>query len=283
MLTMKKILHFILFVFVTNSFSQVPDSLKNKWIPGLVTNIGFNQIAFTNWVKGGENSIAWSILANFKYDNISDIWTYKNSIKGTYGRSKIGGGNYITTDNDLYIENLVSYNVGWAVSPFFSNSIRTQITKGYDYKSSPAKQISDLFDPGYITQTFGFTYDKYPNIITRLGIGFQEIVTNRFTNYSDDPTTKDKIEKFKFETGIESVTDIDYKIDDNIIYKSKIRLFSQFNHIDVWDIRFDNIIAAKISKLISVNFNYLLVYEKAQSPKTQIKEGLQVSFVFNIL
>lgn len=283
MLTMKKILYFILFVFVTNSFSQVPDSLKNKWIPGLVTNIGFNQIAFTNWVKGGENSIAWSILANFKYDNISDIWTYKNSIKGTYGRSKIGGGNYITTDNDLYIENLVSYNVGWAVSPFFSNSIRTQITKGYDYKSSPAKQISDLFDPGYITQTFGFTYDKYPNIITRLGIGFQEIVTNRFTNYSDDPITKDKIEKFKFETGIESVTDIDYKIDDNIIYKSKIRLFSQFNHIDVWDIRFDNIIAAKISKLISVNFNYLLVYEKAQSPKTQIKEGLQVSFVFNIL
>jgi len=194
---MKKILYFILFVFVTNSFSQVPDSLKNKWIPGLVTNIGFNQIAFTNWVKGGENSIAWSILANFKYDNISDIWIYKNSIKGTYGRSKIGGGNYITTDNDLYIENLVSYNVGWAVSPFFSNSIRTQITKGYDYKSSPAKQISDLFDPGYITQTFGFTYDKYPNIITRLGIGFQEIVTNRFTNYSDDPTTKDKIEKFK--------------------------------------------------------------------------------------
>lgn len=280
---MKKILYFILFVFVTNSFAQVPDSLKNKWIPGLVTNIGFNQIAFTNWVKGGENSIAWSILVNFKYDNISDIWTYKNSIKGTYGRSKIGGGNYITTDNDLYVENLVSYNVGWAVSPFFSNSIRTQITKGYDYKSSPAKQISDFFDPGYITQTFGFTYDKYPNIITRLGLGFQEIVTNRFKNYSDDPTTTDKIEKFKFETGIESVTDIDYKIDDNIIYKSKIRLFSQFNHIDVWDIRFDNIIAAKISKLISVNFNYLLVYEKAQSPKTQIKEGLQVSFVFNIL
>lgn len=279
---MRKIILSFLFFIAINLFAQTPDSLKNKWIPSLVTNIGFNQIAFTNWVKGGENSIAWSILTNFTYDNVSDLWTYKNSLKTTYGRSKIGGGTYITTDNDLYIENLVSYNIGWAVSPFLSNSIRTQITKGYNYKLFPARQISDFFDPGYITQTFGFTYDKYSNIITRLGIGFQEVISNKFTNYTDDPTTT-KLEKFKFETGLESVTDIDYKIDDNIIYKSKIRLFTQFNHLDVWDIRFDNIIAAKISKLISVNFNYLVVYEKAQSPKTQIKEGLQVSFIFNIL
>ncbi|MCX7876977.1 MAG: DUF3078 domain-containing protein [Melioribacteraceae bacterium] len=279
---MKKIiLLFVLFATI-NVTAQIPDSLKGKWIPSLVTNIGFNQIAFSNWVKGGENSIAWSILTNFHYNNISDLWTFKNSIKATYGRSKIGSGRYITTDNDLYIENLASYNVGWAVSPFISNSIRTQVTKGYDYKTSPAKQISDLFDPGYITQTLGFTYDKYSNIITRLGIGLQEVITNRFNQYSDDLTTT-KTEKFKFETGIESVTDFDFKLDENIIYKSKLRLFSQFKSLDVWDVRFDNIIAAKVSKIISVNFNYLVVYEKVQSPKTQIKEALQVGLVFNLL
>ncbi|MDF1611658.1 DUF3078 domain-containing protein [Stygiobacter electus] len=279
---MKKIFFILVLIFTFNTFALVQDSLKNKWIPSLVTNIGFNQVAFSNWVKGGENSIAWSILANFSYNNTSDLWTYKNSLKGLFGRSKIGSGNYITTDNDLYIENLVSYNVGWAVSPYLSNSIRTQITKGYDYKSSPTKQISDLFDPGYITQTLGFTFDKYPNIITRLGIGLQEVFTNKFIQYTDNATTTD-VEKFKFETGIESVTDFDFKIDDNIIYKSKLRLFSQFKSLDIWDVRFDNIIAAKISKLISVNFNFLAIYEKAQSPKTQIKEGLQVGFVFNIL
>lgn len=279
---MKRYFITLVFIFSINTFAQIPDSLKNKWIPSLVTNIGFNQIAFTNWVKGGENSISWSILSNFSYNNTGDLWTYKNSLKANYGRSKIGSGKYITTDNEIYIENLVSYNVGWAVSPFLSNSIRTQITKGYNYKTFATRQISDLFDPGYITQTLGFTYDKYPNIITRLGIGFQEIITNKFNQYTDDENTI-KIEKFKFETGIESVTDFDFKIDDNIIYKSKLRLFSQFTSLDVWDIRFDNIIAAKVSKLISVNFNYLVVYEKAQSLKTQIKEGLQVGLVLNIL
>lgn len=189
---MKKFLILFLILTATNYFSQVPDSIKNRWIPGLVTNIGFNQITFTNWVKGGENSIAWSILVNFKYDNFSDLWIYKNSIKATHGRAKIGSGSFITTDNDLYTENVISYIVGRAVSPFFSNSVRTQITKGYDYKSAPVKQNSDLFDPGYITQTIGFTYDKYPNIITRLGIGFQEVISNKFNNYSDDPTTSNK-------------------------------------------------------------------------------------------
>lgn len=278
---MKKIF-IVSLIFVINTFAQVPDSLKNKWIPSLVTNIGFNQIAFSNWVKGGENSIAWSVLTKFTYDNISDLWTYKNSVKATYGRSKIGSGNFITTDNDLYVENVISYNVGWAVSPFVSNSIRTQITKGFNYKLTPVQQISDLFDPGYLTQTFGFTYDKYSNIITRLGIGLQEIVSNKFFQYTDDPLTTN-IEKFKFETGIESVTDFDFKLDDNIIYKSKLRLFSQFKSLDVWDIRFDNIVAAKVSKYISVNFNYLVIYEKAQSLKTQVKEGLQVGLILNII
>lgn len=263
--------------------AQQADTTKSNWAPSLVTSLGINQIAFSNWVKGGENSIAWTIIGDFHYDKISaSEWTFKNSIKATYGRSKIGSGTYRTTDNDLYIENVASYNMGWAVSPFISNSIRTQLASGFDYKVTPEKEIANFFDPGYITQTIGFTYDKYQSIVTRLGLGFQEIITNKFNQYSDDPATKTEVEKFKFETGIESVTDADFKLDDNIVYKSKLRLFSQFKSLDVWDVRWDNIIAAKVTKYISVNFGYLLVYEKAQSLKTQIKEGLQIGFTYNV-
>ena len=48
---------------------------------------------------------------------------------------------------------------------FFSNAIRTQLAAGYDYSSTPAKQIADFFDPGYVTQSFGFNYDKYPILL----------------------------------------------------------------------------------------------------------------------
>jgi len=280
---MKKYL-LALFVFISITITaQTTDTTKSSWVPSFVTSLGINQIAFSNWVKGGENSIAWTVIGDFHYDKISTTeWSFKNSIKATYGRSKIGSGSYRTTDNDLYIENVATYHIGWAVSPFISNSIRTQLASGFDYKVTPEKEIANFFDPGYITQTIGFTYDKYQNIVTRLGLGFQEVITNKFTQYSDDPETKTEVETFKFETGIESVTDADFKLDDNIVYKSKLRLFSQFKSLDVWDVRWDNIIAAKISKYITVNFSYLLVYEKAQSVRTQIKEGLQVGFVYTV-
>lgn len=274
----------ILLIFATLTiYAQTVDTVKSSWVSSFVTSVGINQIAFTNWVKGGENSIAWTLMGDFHYDKASTTWSFKNSIKATYGRSKIGGATYRTTENDLYIENVASYDLGWAASPFISNSIRTQIARGFDYKVTPEVEIASLFDPGYITQTIGFTYDKYSNVVTRLGIGFQEIITNKFNQYSDNPETKNEVEKFKFETGIESVTDVDYKLAENIVYKCKLRLFSQFRSLDVWDVRWDNIIAAKVTKYISVNFGYLLIYEKAQSVKTQIKEGLQIGFVYNVI
>jgi len=274
-------------LFLGLSFSvisaQTSDSLKNKWLPSLVTGLGINQVAFTNWVKGGENSIAWSLFGDFKLNRESDTWSFKNQIKASYGRAKIGSGTYKTTDNDFYMEDVAIYNLGWAVSPFFSNSIRTQVTKGYDYSKETAPNISDFFDPGYVTQTLGFTYDKYQNVITRLGIAFQEVFTNKFNQYSDDPDTPNEIEKFKFETGIESVTDINFTVDTNVLYNSKLRLFSRFESMDVWDVRWDNTLTAKVNSWLNVNFTYQLVYEKAQSPKTQTKQTLQIGIVYTLL
>jgi hypothetical protein len=276
---MKKLTAILLIFISIITQSQPLDTLKNNWKPSLVLSAGINQIAFNNWIKGGQNSVAWTFLGDFHYDKITNPLIIKNEVKVTYGRSKSGGDEDKTTDNDLFIEDLISYNFGWAASPFIANEVRTQVATGYDYHSSPATQISDFFDPGYITQSLGFTYDKYPHIITRLGIGFQEIVTKNYRRYTDPANL---MKTFKFETGIESVTDFKFKLDDNIEYTGKFRLFSQFSSLDVWDVRFDNMIVAKVSKYISVNFTYLLDYEKAQTPLTQTEEGLQVGITYSI-
>ena len=277
---MKKTVLFLLLLSAVLTFGQVPDSLKNKWIPSFVVSAGINQIAFTNWVQGGDNSIAWTFLGDFHYDRTGNVWSFKNSIKATYGRSKVGSSTYKTTDNDLYIEDVAIYDLKWAVSPFISNSIRSSVAKGYDYKVTPEVETANFFDPGYVTQTIGFTYDKYKNIVTRLGLGFQEIFANTHKEYTDP---ENMTKSFRFETGIESVTDVNYKLEDNILLQSKIRFFSQFKSLDIWDVRFDNIISAQITKIIAVSFTYLLVYEKAQSPLTQTKEGLQIGITYRLL
>ena len=73
---------------------------------------------------------------------------------------------------------------------------------------APSIQIVDFFDPGYLSEALGFTYDQNKIITTRLGVAIQQTFANKFTNYTDDPETPNEIEKFKFDTGLESVTEV---------------------------------------------------------------------------
>lgn len=279
---MKK-LFILLLVLLGNCTFSMSDSLaQSNWFYSGVAGLNISQIALDNWTQGGDNALAFTLLGNFGAKYVDSPWTFNNALKLAFGRTKLGEDEFRTNDNEFYLESILSYSFGWALDPYFSNTVRTVISKGFDYKATPAPiQTSQFFDPGYITQSFGFLYNKIPNFTTRIGIGFQETVTNKFPSYSDDPKTT-KVEKFKFDTGIESVSEVLYNIEENVLYGSKLRLFSRFNEIDVWDVRWDNLVTAQISKYFNVNFNVLLIYEKKQSPKTQLKEALQLGVTYTL-
>lgn len=280
---MKKYL--FLFVFLLNFISNAKsiDSTKaiNTWVPKLVLGLNLSQIAFSNWVKGGENSVTWTILTDFDLKYQTESWSVKNDFNVAYGRTKLGDADFRTNENEINLETVVSYKASWVVDPFFSNSVRTQVTKGYDYEKDPNQSIVNFFDPGYITQSFGFTYDKLKFGTTRFGVAVQETFTNYHTQYSDDDETEE-IEKFKFETGVESVTDTEFEIDTNIRLKSKLRLFTRFEKLEVWDVRFSNKFVSKINSYLQVNIDLMLIYEKSQSLKTQMKEAFQLGFKYNL-
>lgn len=66
-----------------------------------------------------------------------------------------------------------------------------------------------------MTQSIGFTFDR-PNFSSRIGLAFKETFTNKFRQYSDDVNTPDKTEAFKFQTGVESVTEAKYNVAENL-------------------------------------------------------------------
>lgn len=283
---MKSILLFA-FLFCTTIIipaqtAAVNDTLLYEWIPVGVAGFNVSQIAFTNWSQGGENSITWTGTGNFglRYKTVS--YLFFNNLKIAYGRTKNGNDDFRTNNNELYNETVFSHSIGWAVDPYVSNTIITNVSTGYEYTDTSAMKISDFFDPGYVTQSIGFSYDKVKGFNTRLGIAFQEVFTNKYNKYSDDPDTKDEVEDFKFETGIESVTSLTMPLQDNLLLDSKLRLFTRFDMLDVWDVRWDNTITAIISKYVNVNLNILTLYEKSQSPKTQLKQALMLGLSYSL-
>lgn len=280
---MKKLILLILFSTTVLSAQDVADSLlKQGWnLSGLV-GINLSQIAFKDWTQGGSNALAYTLFSNFGVIYFDNPWKWRTYLKTAYGRTKLEDQGYRTTDNELYFESIVTRKIGWPVDPYFAVTVRSAITKGFDYKSEPATQIVDFFDPGYITEALGFQYAKGEVFASRLGIAIQQTFADKFASlYTDDPKTTE-IEDFKFDTGIESVSEVKYNFYDNMTYLSFLRLFSRFNSLDVWDVRWDNTIAAKVNNYITVNFNVVLVHEISQSRRTQFKEALNIGIVYSL-
>lgn len=282
---MKLILLFLSLLNTTiNSNDIIKDTTRTNgvYLKGL-TGLNVSQISFVNWSQGGENSLTWSVFGDFAAKFVEDSLLVYNHLNIVYGKTKTGENAFKTNNNEIFFETIFLYRMGWQIDPYLSNNVRTVITKGFDYSKNPPQQISNFFDPGYVTQSIGFSYNKLFGFSMRLGIALQEVFTNKFRNYSDKINTKTKVEAFKLETGVESVSEAKYEIMENITYSTRLRLFTRFEHIDVWDIRWDNTFKAKINSLFNVNLTTLLVYEKAQSVKTQFKEALQLGVSFNIL
>ncbi|MBI9072248.1 MAG: DUF3078 domain-containing protein [Melioribacteraceae bacterium] len=275
---------YLLIIFLTLSISILAqdDKPKDGWVNSGVVGLNANQISLSNWSQGGDNTFSWTIFGKFEAVYTKAPITLKNNLKLSFGKTKIGDADFITNDNEIYLENVLGYDVDWEVTPFFSNTFRSVLGPGYDYSSSPKIKTSAILDPGYLTQSFGLMYDKLAGFSTRLGFALQEVITSDFKHYADDPDTHDEVESFKFETGIESVTKAKYTFKENIQLESQLRLFTRFEEIDVVDVRWDNTVTAKISDLFNVNLNVLLIYEKQQSLKTQVKEALQFGISYTL-
>jgi hypothetical protein len=273
----------ILLILISSaSYSQTDTTLKPGWNKKGIVSLGLNQVALSNWVQGGENIISLSGAGDFRATQLGKKSIWSNRLFFNLGSTKTGGGNFQTNDNNLVLENILAWKVGWAINPFISNSIRTPILNGYDYSKDPAEQSAAFFDPGYVTQSIGFAYGTSV-LNTRIGVAFQETFTNKFRQYTDDLETADEREAFKFETGLESVTEANYNFAENMAYISRLRLFSAFDRFDTWDVAWDNAIVAKVNDFLSVNLNFTLFFDKVQSPKTQFKEGIQIGINYAVL
>jgi hypothetical protein len=282
---MKKELLLLIFLATGIISAQDVDSTLNKWTPSLIASANLSQVAFNNWSKGGENSLAYSFGADWVMDyKSSKNWSFKNQLKGEWGQSQTGDDISKITSNYLFNETVFILKTEWFIDPYASNLIRTPITNGYDYDVAPLdkRQIVAFFDPGYVTQSVGFAYDKSEVFQTRLGLAFEESFADKFAiDYTDDAETSD-LESFRFETGIESITDVKWEVVENVLYKGKLRLFSAFDRLDTWDVAFDNSFTAKVNDWLNVNFKYIVVYKASETLKTQTQESIQVGVVYSL-
>ncbi len=247
---------------------------KFGWQKEMAGNLNVTQNTFDNWQQGGENSWAWQLNINGKFVNNQERYEWSNSFKVAYGKTKVGDASSKKSTDEIRVESVFTYKMGIYVNPFIAVTGLTQFTKGYDYTDNGPVVISEFMDPGYFTQTVGIGYAPNNHIKTRLGAALKETITKKFEDrYGQGEETR-------VEYGASSVTDLSFKFAENILYTGKIELFSNLKRFNEIDVNWDNLLASKITKYLSVNFNVKIFYDRDISKKRQLQEVLAVGLTY---
>jgi len=253
------------------------DTMPSPWKHTMIVSMNITQVSFTDWAQGGENALAYALFLEGKSLYTQDIITWENSYKLGYGQAKLGSQSIRKTDDRIDFESVLTYKMGVYINPYASVSLKTQFVEGVKYDATGiATPVSNFFDPAYITQSAGFSYQPAKEVKTRLGVGLREIVTKSYTAYSDG-------KQVEVDGGFESVTEVGWTVMANVVLNAKLELFAPVKQIDQMMVRSDNTLAAKINKFLSVNLNVQLINDPKVQARTQIEQTLALGVNFTLL
>jgi hypothetical protein len=273
---MKKYIIILGLVLVSLSYAQTDSTqpTPSSWKHSLVSGLTATQVSFSDWAQGGENALSYTVVIDGKSEQDLPLTKWTNTYKLAYGQTELGSKGLRKTDDKIEFESVLSYKVGVYVNPYASVTLKTQFDVGYNYDDAAGTKtvLSRFWAPAYLTQSIGLGYQPIQQVKTRLGVALREVASK--TGY---------IENNRTEGGIESVTDAEFKFEENLLLNTKLELFAPFNKFDVVVIRSNNTLTAKVSKYISVNLNVQIINDANIQARSQIKESLAMGLSYTLL
>jgi hypothetical protein len=248
----------------------------------MVAGLTLTQMAFTEWAQGGDNSLSYTLTADGKSTEDEQTVNFEGIYKFAFGQTRAGNQGLRKTDDVIDLGAVLTYKLGSYVNPYVSATLKTQAAKGYTYDALGAEtEVSNFFDPAYLVQSAGVGYQPIKEVKTRLGAALREILTSSFPRYADDPGTVE-IEKTSVSGGLESVTNAEFHLDDNILLVSQLELFAAVKHLDEVVVRSSTTVTGKVTKYLSAIMSVQLINERRITPRTQVKESIALGLSYSI-
>jgi hypothetical protein len=256
------------------------DSVKFGWKREFNGMLNLSQAYYDNWAKGGTDALSYELNLSGAALYDQEKYQWETKAKAVYGRTKLGSLASRKSSDEMDLESIYTYKLAVMVNPFASLTGQTQVMPGFKYAEDATRtQISDSFDPTYFTETLGLGVTPFKGFKERLGGTMKQTLSSKEFKFADDTKT-DGIESFKQEYGVTSITEYEAELMQNIKGTTRLEIFANFKGWDEVDGRWANQITAKVNSLISVNFEYELLYDKDLNESYQTREGLGVGISF---
>lgn len=272
---------------LSSSAEAVPalTPVPSPWKRSLVSGLTANQAYFDNWRAGGENSLAWaaSLNGSLTYETPQRNWS--NGLKLAYGQSRIGEAEPIKSVDSIHADSAYTRVLNQWVNPYVSVAWDTQFVNGYQYFSGTTRTpvaVSKFMDPGYLSESLGLGYAKGETFKVKAGGAAKQTFTDAYPGYADDPKTLE-IERFKNEWGASAQAELRLSLAQNLLFESKLDLFSNLVASDQLDVKWANLLSAKVNSWLSTQLFVDMVYDRDISTQRQLKQGLSLTLSYSLI
>lgn len=269
------------------------DTTTKTWKKGGMFSLNVNQGSLSNWSAGGDKfSLSVNAFLNTYAFYKKDKHAWDNNLDLAYGILNTTSLGSRKSADRIDLTSKYGYNLSKKWSAAVLGNVRSQFAKGYAYGKTPAgvefsTVTSKTFMPAYVLLSVGMDYK--PNADFSL---FLSPITARWIIAGD--TTIGKLygiptgKKSKNEFGAFLSANYMKKISENVNYKGKLDLFSNYksNPQNV-DIFFSNVLTAKLSKYINFSLNLDIIYDDdtkntdvTKGPAPQILQLMGIGFAY---
>jgi len=272
------------------------DSLKyfKGWKSSLMVDLTVTQATYSDsWTGGEAGSFTWVSNANGVFTRWFAEWLrMKNNVKLSFGQTATQDqetkdwSKPEKSSDKIDLESIGLINIEAWVEPFLAGRFQSQFLDASDEGHKKYIDPIELTLSGGIAKEFNFTTKD--NILTRLGLAVKH---NRNRFYDDVSST----EKTKTDTdgGLESNTDINMELGDNLDYIGKLTVYKALaisnkdqQPNDYWktiDVNWENAITATVSKYVKVSLYIQLLYDKQISKKGRLKQTLSLGISYKLM
>jgi hypothetical protein len=278
----------------TYAFQSEPDTTRN-WKSKYESAVGFTQTSLTHWVQGGENSVSVKAMLNIFKDYTKGKLTWNNYLGASYMVQKQESTGWRKAEDKLNLftkAGIYAFN-HWDYTGLLE--YKSQFAKGYAYPNDSI-YTSKFMAPGYFQLSIGMNYkpvDYFSVLISP--IGARLTVVNDDTLSAHEAFGVKKGEKSLLQAGASINAILKKDLIKNVSLLSKLDLFNDYLHnpqniIVSWE----NNLAIKVNKFISVNVTTLILYDDnilykdpkdispdPGKPQTQFMETLSVGFAYS--
>lgn len=252
--------------------------LPENWTADVVAGVKLNWYNFSdNWQQGGNSNYNWLVMYNADIKGNWSVASWRNLINLELGQTWTEELGWRKSSDKIFWESMIDFNLPFspAVKAYVGNRFETQFLDTYNYTTDDdgnevKTPVSCFMDPAYETQVAGVAYVPNENLSARLGFANRMTISGGY-GFADDPETKDKMEEFRDEPGLEGVLEFKYAYNELVSFKTRLWGFANFKGVEQIDGKWENLLSIAVAPMVELQVGFDMAYDYDFSKDAQYK------------